>query len=207
MTIIFCLFLREKVVRKSIVRPFDFSTRAILSCMANEVVYQFCPVCGARYPVDSLLGFAHHCSVCGYTLYENLCFTASAVIVQNKQLLLVKRAKDPAIGEWDFPGGFVEPNEHPEQAVQREIKEELGVESTIGEFFGLYGPTEYFYQGKRRFNGDVYYTAQLLSDQLQPADDVADFAWFALDNLPSDDEIAFPAQLQLIRDIKKKLWK
>jgi len=172
--------------------------------MPSEVQYQFCPVCGARYPVGSIEGFAHHCPVCGYTFYENLCFTSSAVIFQNNQLLLVKRAKNPAIGKWDFPGGFVEPNEHPVQAVQREIKEELGVESIIGELFGLYGPTEYFYEGKRRFNGDVYYLATLNSDNVQPADDVADFAWFSLENLPSNDQIAFPVQLELVEDIKKR---
>jgi mutator protein MutT len=172
--------------------------------MPSEIQYQFCPVCGAKYPEASVSGFAHHCAVCGHMFYENLQTTASAIIFQNNQLLLVKRAKNPRLGCWDFPGGFVEPNEHPLQAVQREIQEELGVECTVGELFGFYGPTEYFYQGKRHSNGDVYYLAHLKSLNIQVADDVADFAWFALDNLPSDDQIAFPAQLELIADIKKK---
>ncbi len=171
--------------------------------MPTEIQYHFCPVCGTQYPSNSVEGFDHQCNSCGYVLYENLNTTSSAVIFQNNTLLMVKRAKNPSLGQWDFPGGFVEPNEHPQKAVAREIQEELGVQATIGELFGIYGPTEYFYQGKRRFNGDVYYLAELQSLDIKPADDVADFAWFSLDKLPPNDQIAFPAQITLIADIKK----
>lgn len=173
----------------------------------TETQYNFCPVCGNRYPESSVHGFAHQCEKCSFVLYENLNTTASAVIYQNDKLLLVKRAKDPSFGKWDFAGGFVEPNEHPEEAVKREILEEIGVEAEIQELFGMYGPTEYFFQGKRRYNGDLYYLATVKSLDLKADDDVADFKWFSLDELPSNDEIAFPAQLQLIADIKKRFAK
>ena len=39
---------------------------------------------------------------------------------------------------WEFPGGKVESGETHQQALQREISEELGCEITVGDVFGLY---------------------------------------------------------------------
>ncbi|MFM1919472.1 MAG: hypothetical protein RLZZ303_1106 [Candidatus Hydrogenedentota bacterium] len=45
-----------------------------------------------------------------------------------RQVLLIKRAKDPFSSYWALPGGFVEIDETLEEAVMRELKEETGVE-------------------------------------------------------------------------------
>ena len=44
-------------------------------------------------------------------------------------LLLIKRKGEPFAGSWALPGGFLQMNETVEQAAQRELKEETGVES------------------------------------------------------------------------------
>ena len=44
------------------------------------------------------------------------------------EVLLGKRTKGSLIGYWEFPGGKIEPNETPEEALFREFQEELGVE-------------------------------------------------------------------------------
>ena len=55
---------------------------------------------------------------------------AVAVIInQNKEILIAKRSKDQHQGnKWEFPGGKAEENETSEEALHREILEELGIE-------------------------------------------------------------------------------
>lgn len=56
----------------------------------------------------------------------------AAVIVQDGRVFCAKRPMDKILGGlWEFPGGKVEPGESLEEALIREIKEELGIEITI----------------------------------------------------------------------------
>lgn len=51
-----------------------------------------------------------------------------AAIVRDRQVLAARRTRPTqSAGRWEFAGGKVEPGETPEQALVREIEEELGV--------------------------------------------------------------------------------
>ena len=53
---------------------------------------------------------------------------AAAVVWDGPRLLMTQRAAGGALGlQWEFPGGKIEPGESPEQAIVREVREELGV--------------------------------------------------------------------------------
>jgi 8-oxo-dGTP diphosphatase len=57
----------------------------------------------------------------------------AAVLRRDGQVLVCRRAADrSAGGRWEFPGGKIEPGESAQQALQREIAEELGVMITVG---------------------------------------------------------------------------
>jgi len=55
-----------------------------------------------------------------------------AVVVQDGQVLLIRRANEPSRGRWSIPGGTVELGETLAQAAIREVREECRVEVEIG---------------------------------------------------------------------------
>lgn len=57
-------------------------------------------------------------------------------VIQNEagEVLCARRAPGAAQGGlWEFPGGKIEPGERPEEALRREIREELGCDIAVGE--------------------------------------------------------------------------
>jgi 8-oxo-dGTP diphosphatase len=58
----------------------------------------------------------------------------AALIQRDGKLLVCRRHRDSRFGalQWEFPGGKTEPGEAPEQALERELREELGIEAKIG---------------------------------------------------------------------------
>jgi 8-oxo-dGTP diphosphatase len=57
----------------------------------------------------------------------------AGVIERDGQILIgQRRAKDRHALKWEFPGGKVEPREHPKEALRRELREELGIDADIG---------------------------------------------------------------------------
>lgn len=57
----------------------------------------------------------------------------AAIIRSGQRLLICQRKRNDRFGlKWEFPGGKAEPNERPEDALRRELREELGVEANIG---------------------------------------------------------------------------
>lgn len=60
-------------------------------------------------------------------------FVAAALIVRDGEVLIgQRRADQPMALLWEFPGGKIEPGESPQQALARELKEELGIEAVVG---------------------------------------------------------------------------
>ncbi len=61
---------------------------------------------------------------------------AVGIVRQNGNILIDKRKEDDMLGGlWEFPGGKVEPGETYEEAVVRELKEELGIDVRVDRFF------------------------------------------------------------------------
>jgi ADP-ribose pyrophosphatase YjhB (NUDIX family) len=59
-----------------------------------------------------------------------------AVALRDGALLMVRRGRGPAAGEWSVPGGRVEPGEALHGAVVREVLEETGLEVVVDHFLG-----------------------------------------------------------------------
>ena len=89
-------------------------------------------------------------------------------------LLVCRRGKEPVKGTLDLPGGFVDGDESAEEAVSREIAEELKAKVTkVKYLFSL--PNEYEYSGLTVPTLDMFFECTLEDlTNLQPSDDVAD---------------------------------
>jgi ADP-ribose pyrophosphatase YjhB (NUDIX family) len=110
---------------------------------------------------------------------------AVAAFIVNKagDLLVCRRGKEPEKGTLDLPGGFVDDNESAEQAVIREIGEELQAKVTESRYlFSL--PNRYKYSGLMIPTLDMFFACKLEDiTNLKPSDDVADCFFVPLNEL------------------------
>ena len=60
---------------------------------------------------------------------------AAVVVVEGRVLLTQRPGGTHLAGTWEFPGGKLEAGESPEEALCRELREEIGVEASVGEVF------------------------------------------------------------------------
>ena len=58
---------------------------------------------------------------------------AAAIIQKDDRIFATQRGYGPYKDGWEFPGGKIEPGETPEQALMREIREELDTDILVGE--------------------------------------------------------------------------
>lgn len=77
---------------------------------------------------------------------------ASAVVVRDGQVLLVKRAHEPGKGEWSIPGGLIELGETIHDAVRREVSEECGIEIDVERVLGAFDRIVRDADGRVRFH-------------------------------------------------------
>lgn len=102
-----------------------------------------------------------------------------AVIVDDDgRLLVVERANEPAAGRWTLPGGKVEPDERIVEAIAREVREETGLEVTVGDLLGVH---EAIWDGGHYVIVD--HRAEVTGGSLAAGDDAADVAWMGRSEL------------------------
>jgi NADH pyrophosphatase NudC (nudix superfamily) len=90
-------------------------------------IMRFCPRCGAKSNAPASIPFV--CGACRLKLYFNAAVSVSAFVFDlENRLLLIRRGKEPAKGMLATIGGFVDIGESAENALKRELREEIGAE-------------------------------------------------------------------------------
>ena len=141
-----------------------------------ERTHRFCGACAT--PTTLVPGErAYRCSACGLSVYPRICPAMMVLITRGRELLLARGVSFPP-GRYSALAGFLEAGESIEDAIHREVREEVGVEVDRLSYFGSQSwpfPNSLMIAFTARWrSGDI------IAD---PAE-IADAQWFDIDTLP-----------------------
>ena len=88
--------------------------------------FRCCPRCGAALVAQGACPLV--CGACGFVYYFNPAVSAAGILVgDDGRALFIRRGHEPGLGKLALVGGFVDAGERPEDALRREVREEVGV--------------------------------------------------------------------------------
>ena len=156
----------------------------------------YCQRCGHALVEREIEGRPRPCCPeCGHVAFLDPKLAAIVLALLDGRLVLVRRGMEPAIGRWSFPAGFVDRGEAVEDAAQRELKEETGLEARLDFFVGLYSES-----------GSpvvlAVYAAAIVGGEMAPGHDVTEVATFDPDDLPP---LPFPHDYRILEDWRAQL--
>ncbi|TDA40067.1 MAG: NUDIX hydrolase [Candidatus Methanomethylicota archaeon] len=106
------------------------------------------------------------------------------ILVKDRQILLVKRGHEPNKGMWSIPGGLIKLGETAEEAAIREVREETGLEVSIGAVAGVFNVIIKDSDSKIKYHYVIIdYFGEVVGGMLRPGTDVTDARWFWLDEI------------------------
>ncbi len=129
--------------------------------------------------------------------YQNRPVTSNAIIVNNGEVLLVRRINDPFKDYWAIPGGFVEITEGTKQAAIRELLEETGVHGEVINLVGVFDSPDR--DPRRNTICIAYLIKPVASLEIKASDDAKEVRWFVISNLP---KLAFDHKSQIEAALK-----
>ena len=121
----------------------------------------------------------------------------AAVIKEGDRIFATARGYGDFKGGWEFPGGKIEPGETPQEALAREIKEELATEIAVGK---LIDTVEYDYP-QFHLSMDCFWCSIIKGNlELKEAEDAK---WLTKNSIDSVEWL--PADKGLVEKIKEQL--
>lgn len=157
-----------------------------IQIIAWERDHQFCGRCAT--PTERVAGErARRCPACGLTSYPRIS-PAVITLIERGDRILLARGHAFVPGRFGIVAGFVEPGESLEEAVAREVQEEVGIALADIRYFG--SQPWPFPHGIM-----IGFRAQSLSDELTiDGTELAEAGWYSVDDLPT-----IPAKLSIAR--------
>ncbi|MBT5925118.1 MAG: NUDIX domain-containing protein [Verrucomicrobia bacterium] len=151
--------------------------------------FNFCPSCGKSQPPPEIPCLI--CAACEFTYFFNPTIAAAGLILnEDGNMLFIERAKEPGKGKLAFVGGFMDAGEIAEEALEREIHEEVGLKVQNIQYVGNF-PNSYHYKNITYPVLDFFFTATCTHTQAQlDLSEVANLHWLNPNQI-SGKELAF----------------
>jgi 8-oxo-dGTP diphosphatase len=163
--------------------------------------YRHCPRCaGALAPRVLKEGEPPRlvCERCGFVFYLDPKVAACTISLWNGRIVLLRRAIEPSLGKWVFPGGFVDRGETVSAAAVRETAEEVCLRVSVTGILDAYS-----YPGSRVVV--IVYAAEVVGGEPAAGDECLEVRTFAPEEIPWDD-LAFESTRDALRDYVRRFF-
>ncbi len=147
-------------------------------------VFKFCPLCAAALIEACVAGRERlRCPTCDFVNYRNPAVGVAVIVfVPDDRVVLVRSGQTGYLhGQWCFPCGHVEYDEHVREAAARELLEETGLRARITE---VYHVDSNFFEPWGRNSVGVWFRGEVTGGDLRAGDDALEVEAFPLERLP-----------------------
>lgn len=140
--------------------------------MFHHAHFSFCPRCGGKR-IQPFQENGVQCPDCRFVFFHNCASAVSAIIETPRGIVLIERQRPPKCGFYDVPGGFVGYRESLEEALVREVREEVNVEIENLRYMGSF-PNLYRFRKVTYLTTDAFFTCRAVSlESLMPKEEVS----------------------------------
>jgi len=163
--------------------------------------YRFCPRCGGGLSRKRLKTNEPErlvCASCQFVFFLDPKLAACSIFRLDGKIVLGRRAIEPGLGRWVFPGGFVDRGETVEEAAIREAREEMNVEVRLLELVNVYSYAQ-------RPVVIVVFAAEVMGGELRAADECLEVRGFAPEEIPWK-ELAFASTRDALREYVRRYF-
>jgi ADP-ribose pyrophosphatase YjhB (NUDIX family) len=109
---------------------------------------------------------------------------AGALILRDGKLLLVKRGAQPGFGKWSVPGGLVELGENVQDAMVREVKEEVGFDVEAVKLTDVADTITLDNDGRVQYHFVVVnFIARIVGGELKTGTDILEAKWVPVEEV------------------------
>lgn len=147
----------------------------------HEKYYKYCPNCKTklqRKPIEKVERF--FCPNCDFVFWNNPKPVVSMILIAKNKILMVQRKNQPLKDYWCLPGGYINYEETPEEALTREVKEEIGHEPQIKKLVGVYQIDN----DPRGINIDIIYAGEF-KGEVKLSEEHQNYKFFSSNQLPA----------------------
>jgi 8-oxo-dGTP diphosphatase len=142
---------------------------------------KFCMRCGAAMQERFLFDRKHlACPLCGWINFNDPKVAVEILVERDSEVLLVYRLNEPGQGMWSLPGGYMDADEDPARAAERECREETGLDVEVTRLLDVLSDREF----PNSADVVIAYAARIKGGTLEAGDDAGQAAFFQRSDLP-----------------------